>query len=67
MGVSLNNMAKILKCMGNDDVLTMKVQPPSIFLPSMLMSHSNFRSQMPELIRNMLHFWACPSCMITSS
>lgn len=25
MGVSLNNMAKILKCMGNDDVLTMKV------------------------------------------
>ena len=25
MGVSLNNMAKILKCMGNDDILTMKV------------------------------------------
>lgn len=24
MGVSLNNMAKILKCMGNDDILTMK-------------------------------------------
>lgn len=26
MGVSLNNMAKILKCMGNDDILTMKVR-----------------------------------------
>ncbi|BDA51167.1 Proliferating cell nuclear antigen [Coccomyxa sp. Obi] len=26
MGVSLNNMAKILKCMGNDDVLTMKAE-----------------------------------------
>lgn len=27
MGVSLNNMAKILKCMGSDDILTMKVGP----------------------------------------
>lgn len=26
MGVSLNNMAKILKCMGSDDVLTMKAE-----------------------------------------
>ncbi|CAK0785120.1 hypothetical protein CVIRNUC_008326 [Coccomyxa viridis] len=26
MGVSLNNMAKILKCMGNDDILTMKAE-----------------------------------------
>ena len=26
MGVSLNNMAKILKCMGNDDILTMKAR-----------------------------------------
>lgn len=25
MGVSLSNMSKVLKCMGNDDVLTMKV------------------------------------------
>ena len=24
MGVSLNNMSKILKCMGSDDILTMK-------------------------------------------
>ena len=30
MGVSLNNMSKILKCMGNDDILTMKV---SVMLP----------------------------------
>ena len=31
MGVSLNNMAKILKCMGNDDILTMKASlPPSL-------------------------------------
>ena len=28
MGVSLNNMAKILKCMGNDDILTMKAGLP---------------------------------------
>ena len=40
MGVSLNNMAKILKCMGNDDILTMKVslllslKPTPIFLLS---------------------------------
>ena len=27
MGVSLNNMAKILKCMGSDDILTMKARP----------------------------------------
>jgi hypothetical protein len=26
MGVSLNNMAKILKCMGSDDILTMKAR-----------------------------------------
>ena len=26
MGVSLGNMAKILKCMGNDDILTMKAR-----------------------------------------
>ena len=32
MGVSLNNMAKILKCMGNDDILTMKAGLP-ISLP----------------------------------
>ena len=34
MGVSLNNMAKILKCMGNDDILTMKV--------SLLLSYNQY-------------------------
>ena len=28
MGVSLGNMSKILKCMGNDDILTMKARLP---------------------------------------
>ena len=30
MGMNLANMAKCLKCAGNDDIITMKVSNPSI-------------------------------------